>query len=157
VRAPTVLERAVVSTEPAATRELGRRLATAARPGDLVCLYGELGAGKTQLAKGFGAGLGVVDTINSPSFVLMTEYAGRIPLFHLDLYRLDGPADVIAGGLIDERQSEGVAIVEWAERLGVARPGGRLDVTLEGTGDEPRSIRLVATDGSYARYLEAAG
>ena len=69
-------------------------------------------------AKGFAAGLGVTDTVSSPTFVLMAEYAGRLPLFHLDLYRLDDAADALAGGLLDERQAEGVTLVEWAERLG---------------------------------------
>jgi tRNA threonylcarbamoyladenosine biosynthesis protein TsaE len=126
-----------------------------ARAGDLVALYGELGAGKTQLVKGVAAGLGVVDTVSSPSFVLMGEYEGRLPLFHLDLYRLDGPADVIGGGLLDERQVTGLTIVEWAERLGPSIPGARLDIWIDGTGDAPRRIRLRATSDAYARYLEA--
>jgi tRNA threonylcarbamoyladenosine biosynthesis protein TsaE len=108
----------------------------------VLCLEGELGAGKTQLAKGFGAGLGVTDPIVSPSFVLMAEYRGRLPLFHLDLFRLDGAADALEGGLLDERELAGVTLVEWAERLGSARPAGRLDVIIDGSGDEPRSIHL---------------
>src|SRR4029077_10046592 len=115
--APVLLERHVVSGDAAATRELGARLAGAASAGDLICLRGELGAGKTQLAKGFGAGLGVTDTISSPSFVLMAEYVGRLPLFHIDLYRLDDAVDAVAGGLLDERQADGVTLIEWAERL----------------------------------------
>jgi tRNA threonylcarbamoyladenosine biosynthesis protein TsaE len=99
---PVLLERSVVTSDAAATRALGARLAPAARPGDLLCLWGDLGAGKTQLAKGFGAGLGVTDTISSPSFILMAEYAGRLPLFHVDLYRLADAADALGGGLIDE-------------------------------------------------------
>lgn len=153
----TLAERTVIAADPAATHDLGARLASVAEAGDLVCLYGELGAGKTLLTKGFGVGLGIDDTINSPSFVLMSEYEGRLPLFHLDLYRLDGPADALGGGLVDERQAAGVTLVEWAERLGAARPAGRLDVTIDGTGDEPRRIRLLATDVRYARYLDAVG
>lgn len=153
----TLQERIVPSADPGATRALGARLARAAQPGDLICLYGELGAGKTQLAKGFGAGLGIEDTINSPSFVLMTEYDGRLRLFHIDLYRLDGPADALGGGLVDERQAVGVTLVEWAERLGAAVPDARLDVAIAGTGDEPRAIRLRATQPTYERYLEAVG
>ena len=113
-----------------ATRALAARLAAVARPGDLLCLVGELGAGKTQFAKGFAVGLGITDTVSSPTFVLMTEYAGRLPMFHIDLYRLDDAADALAGGLLDERQLEGVALVEWAERLGpgaAARAAGRRD------------------------------
>jgi tRNA threonylcarbamoyl adenosine modification protein YjeE len=99
---PTVAERVVTTSDPAETRALAARLAAAARPGDLLCLVGDLGAGKTQFAKGFATGLGITDTVSSPTFVLMTEYAGRLPLFHLDLYRLDDAADALAGGLLDE-------------------------------------------------------
>jgi tRNA threonylcarbamoyladenosine biosynthesis protein TsaE len=143
-----------VSGDAAATRELGARLAGAASAGDLICLRGELGAGKTQLAKGFGAGLGVTDTISSPSFVLMAEYAGRLPLFHVDLYRLADASDVLGGGLLDERQADGVTLVEWPERMEAILPASRLDITIEGTGDEPRAITLRAGEPGLARYLE---
>ena len=149
-------ERVVVTHGPAGTRALAGRLAAAARAGDLVCLVGDLGAGKTQFAKGFAVGLGITDTVSSPTFVLMTEYEGRIPMFHLDLYRLDDARDALAGGLLDERQAAGVVLVEWAERLGETLPAGRLDVVIDGTGDESRRISLRSTDPGYARYLEIA-
>ncbi len=149
-------ETIIATDDAAATRALGARLAAVARPGDLVCLVGDLGAGKTQLAKGFAVGLGIDDVVSSPTFVLMTEYAGRLPLFHLDLYRLADAADALAGGLLDERQLEGVALIEWAERLGRALPVARLDVVIDGTGDEPRRIALRTADSAYLRYLEVA-
>src|SRR5450756_441195 len=96
------LERVVETRDAAATQALAAALAVVARPGDLISLVGDLGAGKTQFAKGFGAGLGVTDTIVSPSFVLMAEYRGRLPLFHVDLYRLADAAEALAGGLIDD-------------------------------------------------------
>jgi tRNA threonylcarbamoyladenosine biosynthesis protein TsaE len=148
--------RVVISADPDATTRLGRSLGAVAEAGDLVCLWGDLGAGKTHLAKAFGAGLGVVDTITSPSFVLMTEYEGRFPLFHIDPYRLVSAEDALAGGLIDERQATGVTLVEWPERLADALPVDRLDVRIDGTGDEPRTITLVAWRDRYHRYLEAA-
>jgi tRNA threonylcarbamoyladenosine biosynthesis protein TsaE len=151
-----VLERAFVTHEAAETRALAASLAAFARPGDLISVVGELGAGKTQFAKGFGAGLGVTDTIISPSFVLMAEYRGRLPLFHLDLYRLAGAAEALASGLLDERQADGVVLVEWAERLADVMPGARLDVAIEGSGDEPRRIVVRACGPDYARYLKAA-
>jgi tRNA threonylcarbamoyladenosine biosynthesis protein TsaE len=154
---PVVAERVVTTRDAAETRALAARLAAVARPGDLLCLVGDLGAGKTQFAKGFAVGLGITDIVTSPTFVLMTEYVGRLRLFHLDLYRLDDAADALAGGLLDERQLEGVVLVEWAERLGPALPVGRLDVLIDGTGDEPRSIRLVAGTTELQRYLAAAG
>jgi tRNA threonylcarbamoyladenosine biosynthesis protein TsaE len=152
----TPAELVVTTSAPEATRDLAARLAAAARPGDLLCLVGDLGAGKTQFAKGFAVGLGIDDIVASPTFVLMTEYAGRLPLFHIDLYRLADASDALAGGLLDERQLAGVALVEWAERLGGALPAARLDVVIDGTGDEPRRIALRAYDAGYLRYLEAA-
>jgi tRNA threonylcarbamoyladenosine biosynthesis protein TsaE len=143
------------TTDAEGTRSLAARLAAVARPGDLLCLWGDLGAGKTQFAKGFASGLDVQGTIASPSFILMAEHAGRIPLFHLDLYRLADAGDALAGGLLDERQATGVTLVEWPERLGEALPIDRLDVVIDGTGDEPRTITLRGTPG-YQRYLEAA-
>ena len=151
----TALERIVVSADVEATRALGAALARAAAAGDVVALTGDLGAGKTQFAKGFGAGLGISDTINSPSFVLMSEYAGRLRLFHIDLYRLADARDAIAGGLHDERQEDGVTLIEWAERLGDVLPADRLDIEIAGSGDEPRQIRVRATSPGFARYLEA--
>jgi tRNA threonylcarbamoyladenosine biosynthesis protein TsaE len=150
-------ERVVVTHDAAGTRALGAILAAAARPGDVLCVDGPLGAGKTQLAKGFGAGLGVTDPIVSPSFILMAEYVGRLPLFHLDLYRLEGPEEVLGGGLLDERERDGVTLVEWSDRLGSATPAARLAIELTGDGEEPRTIRLRAVDRRYERYLEVLG
>jgi tRNA threonylcarbamoyladenosine biosynthesis protein TsaE len=141
--------------DAAAMRALGAALAAVAGPGDVLCLFGDLGAGKTQLAKGFGAGLGVGETVNSPSFVLMAEYRGRLPLFHIDLYRLAGGAAAISDGLLDERQADGVTLIEWADRLGAALPASRLDVLIDGAGDGPRTVHLAPSDAAQARYLEA--
>ncbi len=145
-----------MTPDAASTRALGARLARVARPGDLLSLVGELGAGKTQFAKGFGAGLGVLETIVSPSFVLMAEYRGRIPLFHLDLFRISESADALAGGLIDERQASGVTLIEWAERIEDLLPAARVDVLIDGAGDEPRTITLRTGEPALERYLEAA-
>jgi tRNA threonylcarbamoyladenosine biosynthesis protein TsaE len=150
-----ILERTIETRDPAATRALGAALAAAAQPGDLISLIGDLGSGKTQFAKGFGAGLGVTDTIVSPSFVLMAEYRGRLPMFHIDLYRLADAAEALAGGLIDERQGEGVTLIEWAERMADAMPDDRLEVLIEGTGDDPRTINVRAEGAAYRRYVES--
>jgi tRNA threonylcarbamoyladenosine biosynthesis protein TsaE len=151
----TLLERSVTTSDAADTRRLAASLAAAAEPGDLVCLWGELGAGKTQFAKGFGAGLGVTGTISSPTFILMAEYQGRLPLFHVDLYRLADGADALAGGIVDERQAAGVTLVEWPDRMAGLLPAHRLDVLIDGTGTEPRTITLRAADPSMARYVAA--
>jgi len=146
----------LVSTSPGATYALGERLARVARKGDLVCVWGDLGAGKTVFAKGFGRGLGIEGTVSSPSFILMAEHPGRLRLFHLDLYRLADATEAVAGGLLDERQSDGVTVVEWPDRLGPALPRERLDVRLSGVGDEPRRIRLETELPALERYLAAA-
>ena len=151
----SVLERQVAAADPQATTALGFALAAAAQPGDLICLWGDLGAGKTHLAKAFGAGLGITDTIASPSFILMAEYQGRLQLFHLDLYRLADGADVIGGGLIDDRQTAGVTIVEWPDRMAGLLPAERLDVLIDGAGDDPRTITLRAGTTGLQRYLDA--
>lgn len=146
----------LLSPSPEATRTFASRLATVAEPGDVVCLWGELGAGKTVFAKGFGAGLGVDATISSPSFVLMGEYAGRLPMFHIDLYRLSSAREVVDAGLLDDRQAAGVVLIEWPDRLGEALPPERLDVHIDGGADEPRTLRLTAHGRLAERYLPAA-
>jgi tRNA threonylcarbamoyladenosine biosynthesis protein TsaE len=153
--AAAVLRATVRTASVEETVALGERLGRAAAPGDLVCLWGDLGAGKTQLAKGIARGLGIRDTVNSPTFILMNEYTGRMPLFHVDLYRLADAADALAGGVIDDRQIDGVTVVEWPDRMGDILPVGRLDVVIDGSGDEVREIELVTLDPRYARMVEA--
>jgi tRNA threonylcarbamoyladenosine biosynthesis protein TsaE len=153
---PAIPDDVIVEThDPAGTRALGARLAAVACPGDVLAVTGDLGAGKTELAKGFGRGLGVTDTVSSPSFVLMAEHAGRLPFFHLDLYRLDGPEAAVAAGLLDEREVDGVTLIEWAERLGGEIAPGRLEILIESLDGDRRRIHLRATDAAHRRYLEA--
>ncbi len=138
------------------TRDLAAHLARAAQPGDRLALLGALGAGKTQFAKGFARGLGVREVVNSPSFNLMAEYAGRLPLFHQDLYRLAGAGEALAGGLVDERQSDGVTLSEWAERLPDELEPGRLTVRFDVLADETRRITVQPSVVDHRRYLAAA-
>ena len=148
--------RVVVQTgSAAATRALAARLAEVAQPGDRLALLGPLGAGKTEFAKGFAAGLGVTETVTSPSFTLMAEYAGRLPLYHLDLYRLSGAAEAIDGGLLDEREAEGVTLIEWADRLGAEVDPGRLEVRIAVEDDETRTIEIRAGSPRHERFLDA--
>jgi tRNA threonylcarbamoyladenosine biosynthesis protein TsaE len=139
-RSEAVLDRGAITTHGAAeTQALGRALGEAATPGTLLALTGPLGAGKTQLAKGVAAGLGVTSVVNSPTFVLMTEHDGRLRLFHADAYRLDDPEMALAAGLLDERLGLGVTVLEWADRLEGWLPHERLDISLDpDTGDRRR-------------------
>ncbi|HEX5040026.1 MAG TPA: tRNA (adenosine(37)-N6)-threonylcarbamoyltransferase complex ATPase subunit type 1 TsaE [Candidatus Limnocylindria bacterium] len=145
MRRPTTMSTArgtVRSDDPEATRAIGRALGRAAVPGTVLALSGELGAGKTQLAKGVAAGLGVESVVNSPTFVLMNEHVGRLRLFHVDAYRLGDPEEAAAAGLLDDRGAGGVVVVEWADRLDGWLPAERLDVHIDSVDEEPSSRRL---------------
>jgi tRNA threonylcarbamoyladenosine biosynthesis protein TsaE len=152
IRTPTV----VVTQSAEQTRDFAAALGAVARAGDRIALVGPLGAGKTQFAKGFAAGMGVREVVNSPSFTLMAEYAGRLPLYHQDLYRLSGAEEALAGGLVDERQLEGVTLSEWAERLPASLDRERLTVRFEVLSDEGRRISVAASAPRHGRYLRAA-
>ena len=107
-----------ISHSPAETEALGEAWGRAARSGLVLALSGDLGAGKTQFVKGLARGLGVTGRVHSPTFTLVNEYAGgRLRLFHLDLYRLETPAQIQSAGVEEFLQPEGVAVIEWAERL----------------------------------------
>jgi tRNA threonylcarbamoyladenosine biosynthesis protein TsaE len=107
-----------ISHSPVETELLGERWGRVARHGLVIALSGELGAGKTQLVKGIAHGLGVAARVHSPTFTLVNEYAGgRLRLFHLDLYRLETRGQILSAGLEDFFQPDGVAVVEWAERI----------------------------------------
>lgn len=138
------------------TRDFAAALAAVARAGDRIALVGPLGAGKTQFAKGFAAGLGVKEVVNSPSFTLMAEYAGRLPLFHQDLYRLTGAEEIMAGGMVDERGLDGVTLFEWAERLPSELDPGRLTISFDVLSDEERQIKVNAANDEQRRYVDAA-
>ena len=145
------------SDGPAATRDIGRALGREAAPGTLIALVGELGAGKTQLAKGVAEGLGVPTVVNSPTFVLMNEHAGRLRLYHVDAYRLEEPEEAADAGLIDDRQADGVVVIEWADRLDGWLPDDRLDVQIDPVEGEPSSrlLRWTAHGSDHAQLATA--
>ncbi len=130
---------------PEATQALGARLAERLRPGDVVALYGDLGAGKTQLAKGIGAALGLdAHVITSPTFTLLHEYDGGecFPLYHFDAYRLDGPDAFAALGFEDYFDAGGVCLIEWPARVEALLPERTLRLHLAHDGLERRRVFL---------------
>jgi tRNA threonylcarbamoyladenosine biosynthesis protein TsaE len=137
-----------ISHSPAETEALGERWGRAAQAGLVLALSGDLGAGKTQLVKGLARGLGVAVRVHSPTFTLVNEYAGgRLRLFHLDLYRLETPAQLRSAGVEEYLQPDGVAVIEWAERLReelrqppAGGPVRLVRVMIEITGDTGRKI-----------------
>jgi tRNA threonylcarbamoyladenosine biosynthesis protein TsaE len=145
----------VTSDSPEQTRALGASLAELLEPGDIVLLVGELGAGKTELAKGIAAGLGVTEAVVSPTFTLAREYEGRLPLVHADLYRLDHGDEIADLGLDDF--DRGVAVVEWGDRA-TALFGEALEIHLSMTAaddDNQRMISITAAGSSWARRAPA--
>ena len=139
------------------TRALGVRLGRILTGGEVIALIGPLGAGKTQWVKGLSEGAGVSDpdAVNSPTFVLVNEYAGRVYLHHLDAYRLSGPADLIALGFDEMICSGSTVVVEWADRVISVLPEDRLTITLEIAGRSERHIRGVAYGPTSRRLLRA--
>jgi tRNA threonylcarbamoyladenosine biosynthesis protein TsaE len=107
-----------ISHSPAETGSLGEKFGRAAERGLVIALSGDLGAGKTQFVKGLARGLGISARVHSPTFTLVNEYGGgRLKLFHLDLYRLETPAQILSAGIEEFLAPDGVAVIEWAERM----------------------------------------
>jgi tRNA threonylcarbamoyladenosine biosynthesis protein TsaE len=136
----------------AATQKVGQRLGGAAVPGTCLALVGPLGAGKTQLAKGVAEGLDVRSVVNSPTFIIVNEHAGRLPLFHVDAYRLTDADEARHAGVFDERQASGVTVIEWADRLDGWLPADHLRVEIDpDPGDADRRVlRWTATGPRHA-------
>jgi tRNA threonylcarbamoyladenosine biosynthesis protein TsaE len=134
-------EETLVTRTERETREAGRALAERLRPGDVVLLTGDLGMGKTVFARGLAAGLGVPDDeVRSPTYTLVNPYRGRVPVYHVDLYRIEKESDLEELGLEEILGGDGVAIVEWAERLGPWRPASCVTVRIGDLGGSEREI-----------------
>jgi len=134
----------ILTSSPDETLEFGRRLGALLEAGDVVALTGPLGSGKTTLTKGIALGLGVEDPreVTSPTFVLIHQYQGRVPIYHLDAYRLKSAAEAEALGTEEMFFGDGVVVVEWADRIAGALPPERLDVDLEVKGEAARALTL---------------
>ena len=139
----------LTSGSPEETEAIGRRLGSACVPGTLIALHGDLGAGKTRFAKGLADGLDIPPSeVTSPTFVLMNLHEGRLPLAHMDLYRLEA-VDLPSLGFYDVL-TDGVVVVEWAEKA--ALPADRLDVAIEVTGETTRRL-VMGAGGEKSRVL----
>ena len=132
----------LTATTPEQTASAGEALGRTLGPGDVVALYGELGAGKTCFVQGLVRGLGVATQATSPTFVLVNEYRGRLPVHHVDAYRTGGLAELMDLGLLDLIGGEGVTLLEWAERAEPLLPARAVRVRIEGLGDEPRAVTI---------------
>ena len=134
----------MLTHSPAETRALGAALARLLRPGDVLCLWGDLGAGKSELTRGIAEGLGVAGPVTSPSFTIMNVYSdGRAPLYHFDWYRLESSEELYEMGMDEYLGGDGVAVVEWPGVCPDAMPETRLDITLTPLSESEREVTLV--------------
>jgi len=144
----------IITSSVEQTETVGRVLGSLLQPGDLVCLYGDLGAGKTHLAYGIALGLEVSDQyITSPTFTFVNEYQGRIPFYHIDLYRLKDPAELEGIGFSEYIDSGGATVIEWAERAEDDVPPDRLSVYLSDVSVNSREIGFLAEGQRYEKLL----
>lgn len=146
----------LVTDSPTQTQQLGETLGRLIRPGDLICLAGELGVGKTTLATGIARGWGALEAVNSPTFVLVNEYsrANGERLYHLDAYRLQNAEEAEGIGLLDLLSDPQAALlIEWPERVKAALPADRLWIALSGEDDQ-RRLGLSGQGARYTSYIE---
>ncbi|HEU5439353.1 MAG TPA: tRNA (adenosine(37)-N6)-threonylcarbamoyltransferase complex ATPase subunit type 1 TsaE [Ktedonobacterales bacterium] len=156
------LSRALRSRSAEETRRLGEALGRLLAAGDVILLTGELGAGKTALTQGIARGLGVPGVVNSPTFTLLKEYQGRLPLYHFDLYRIEDPTELEELGFAEYFCGDGVSVVEWAERgepaaeagLETPWPADALRVRIGTVGPKERTLHVTA-EGPRGRALLA--
>ena len=138
------------------THELGRRLGTLLRAGDVVVLDGELGTGKTVLAKGIAVALGITEPVVSPTFTVVREYEASLPLVHVDVYRLDHLQELHDLGFDDLVGGEAVTVVEWGDRVSAVLPSDRLRVLLEpGDSDDDRVVSVDAAGITWGERRDA--
>ncbi|MBI2847573.1 MAG: tRNA (adenosine(37)-N6)-threonylcarbamoyltransferase complex ATPase subunit type 1 TsaE [Chloroflexi bacterium] len=143
----------IVTNSPEETQELGRRIGELAQPGDVFLLVGNLGAGKTCLTQGIAWGLGIREYAMSPSFVIVREIHGRLPLYHIDLYRLERLEETMDLGLDDYLWGRGVSVVEWAERALHILPREHLLVRIDYAGDTSRRFQIEPIGQRYREMV----
>src|SRR5512135_111274 len=137
----------LASNSPEDTLAIARALGAALRPGDVVALHGDLGAGKTLFCKGVGEALGIPpDRIVSPTFTIVTEHAGTVLLTHIDVYRLSGALEAEEIGIRELLSGDAVCLVEWAEKIEELLPTDCIQVTFSYSGDDRREIAIAAPD-----------
>ena len=136
----------IISSCERETELAGARLARIMKPGGVAALYGGLGAGKTAFVRGMAEGLGIKAGVSSPTFTVVNEYPGRIPLFHFDMYRLSGPDELYGIGWDDYLERGGICAVEWSENVEAAFGADTVRVRIERTGDSDRRITIEGID-----------
>lgn len=146
----------IVSKSVNDTLNIGNKIARCLQAGDIICLFGQLGSGKTVLTKGVALGLGIKkNKVVSPSFVLIRQYhQAKIPIYHLDLYRLKEERDILGLGYEEYLYGQGITVIEWADRLKYLLPKEYLKITLEIKGDTKREIKITHLGGRYQQIIK---
>jgi len=143
----------IMSGSPEQTRDIGKQLGQLAQPGDVILLTGNLGAGKTCLTQGIAWGLDIDEFASSPSFTLMREHYGRLPLYHVDFYRLDSMDDIYDLGIDDYLFGKGLCVIEWAGKGMELMPEEQLLVEIEYVSENERRLDLKANGKRYTEIL----
>lgn len=145
----------VRTRSPEETRELGTKIGTVCRAGDIIALDGDLGAGKTCLIQGLAIGLGVSEEsyVRSPTFTILNVHNGRVPLYHFDLYRLSDLDELEEIGYREYFHGDGVSAVEWASNVEEAVPPECLRIAIKRIGEDEREIEITATGERYERFV----
>lgn len=147
----------VINTSSAEeTAALGEKMAPLLKRGDIICLNGDLGAGKTKFAQGLAKGIGVEGPVNSPTFTLINEYDGILPFYHMDIYRLNEPRELEDLGYEEYFFGEGVTLLEWADKAAEMLPEDRLDIYInrQKDGEDEREIKLFPRGNRYLSLVE---
>ena len=143
---------------PGETQAVGERIGKTLQPGDVVALIGDLGTGKTCLTQGIARGAGIApdEIVSSPSYILINEYSGTIPIYHIDLYRLEDTEEIAELGLSEYVEGDGICIVEWAERMADALPDTciKIHITLAGATDETSASILDSPEDENIRHID---
>lgn len=154
------MEWKVTSCSPEDTFSIAKKLGSFLDGGEIICLYGELGAGKTVFAKGLGEALNVNEQITSPTFTIIQEYNGHtsrkaVKFIHMDLYRLQHPEEAEVIGVPDYFTEDCICLIEWPEKAEDLLPGERLEIKIEGSGEDSRSITFRPLDGRWKEFLDS--
>lgn len=153
----------LISDNPVHTKRIGEMIGRSAEPGDVVLFTGDLGAGKTTMSQGIAAGLGIMNDVTSPTFTLMQIYQGTMPLYHLDVYRLNSEEEALDIGLEDVLYGDGLCLMEWAEQFPNLWPDDYLLVRIERSEETIRDMELTGEGAGEAllirvsKLLESAG
>ncbi|NNF45571.1 MAG: tRNA (adenosine(37)-N6)-threonylcarbamoyltransferase complex ATPase subunit type 1 TsaE [Desulfofustis sp.] len=146
----------ILSSSPETTIDLGKKLGSICEPGDVICLAGDLGAGKTTMVQAIAAGAGVdhKEYVNSPTFAILHEHHGRIPIYHMDFFRLGSSDDVVELGLEDYFYGDGLTLIEWFERAGDLIPESVLVIELNYMDELTREISLYSDSPGWRKRID---